>query len=60
MMYINSGRHSGGNNTFIFTDSHAKAMKISQTLSCDNFKWGIKAYQGGVTVKCAATGSPVQ
>jgi prepilin-type processing-associated H-X9-DG protein len=59
-IYANSGRHAGGD-TFVFADGHAKWMKIDQTLDCDSFKWGIKAYnQGGATVKCAATGLPVQ
>lgn len=61
LIYINSGRHSGqGIDNFIFADGHAKSMKVSQTLDCNSFKWGIRAYnQGGAVVKCAATGLPV-
>lgn len=59
LIYVNSGRHAGGN-TYVFADCHAKFMKIDQTLDCSSFKWGIKAYnQGGATVRCSATGLPV-
>lgn len=60
IIYIHSGRHTGGN-VFVFADTHAKWMKVSQTLDCNNFKWGTKAYnQGGATVKCWQTGLPTQ
>jgi hypothetical protein len=36
-------------------------MKIDQTLQCNSFKWGIRAYnQGNAVVKCAGTGLPTQ
>lgn len=60
LIYVNSGRHAQ-RNCFIFADGHAKALDIYQTLSCNNFMWGSKAYnQGGATVLCAATGLPTQ
>jgi prepilin-type N-terminal cleavage/methylation domain-containing protein len=59
IIYISSGRHAGGD-TFVFADCHAKFMRVSQTLDCSSFKWGIKAYnQGGAPVRCSATGLPM-
>lgn len=62
LVYVNSGRHSGGRmDTFIFCDCHAKAMTVEQTLDCSSWKWGIKAYnQGGVPITCALTGNPME
>ncbi|MBS1717384.1 MAG: prepilin-type N-terminal cleavage/methylation domain-containing protein [Armatimonadetes bacterium] len=62
IVYANSGRYSSKTqDVFIFADSHAKAMAFENTLKCDNFMWGDKAYnQGGKDVLCAATGNPVQ
>jgi hypothetical protein len=35
-------------------------MKVTDTLSCDRFLWGAKAFnQGGAPVYCPATGRPV-
>jgi prepilin-type processing-associated H-X9-DG protein len=60
LIYANSGRHAGGN-TFIFADGHAKFLKVDQTLNCNRFMWGTRAYnQGNAVVKCAATGLPTQ
>ena len=60
LIYVNSGRHAGGN-VYVFADSHAKFMKIDQTLDCNSFKWGTKAYnQGGAQITCALTGQAVQ
>ena len=60
LIYVNSGRHSGGN-TFTFCDGHSKWLKVEQTLNCDNFLWGKQAYnQGGQAVLCPSTGFPVQ
>jgi prepilin-type N-terminal cleavage/methylation domain-containing protein len=60
LIYINSGRHAGGDN-FIFADCHAKHMRVDKTLDCGSFAWGIRAYnQGGAVIKCALTGQPVQ
>lgn len=60
LIYVNSGRHSGGN-TFTFADGHAKWQKVEQTLNCGNFLWGKQAYnQGGQAILCPATGDPVQ
>lgn len=60
LLYVNSGRHGGGNDIFLFADGHAKAMKVEATLQCSSFKWGKRVYnQGGTPVICAATGLPV-
>jgi prepilin-type N-terminal cleavage/methylation domain-containing protein/prepilin-type processing-associated H-X9-DG protein len=60
LIYVNSGRHSGGN-TFTFCDGHSKWLHIDQTLSCANNMWGKSAYnQGGQPVLCPGTGLPVQ
>ena len=60
IIYINSGRKTG-TVPFVFADCHAKALKVSQTLNCNSFLWGTRAYnQGGATVLCGATGLPVQ
>lgn len=60
LIYVNSGRHSGGN-TYVFADSHARYLKIEQTLDCSNFMWGKRAYnQGGAPVRCYIDGNPVQ
>jgi len=60
LIYVNSGRHSGGN-TFTFADGHSKWYRIEQTLNCANFLWGKSAYnQGGIPILCPATGQPVQ
>jgi prepilin-type N-terminal cleavage/methylation domain-containing protein/prepilin-type processing-associated H-X9-DG protein len=60
LIYVNSGRHAGGIN-YVFADGHGKFMKIDQTLQCNSFKWGIRAYnQGNAVVKCAGTGLPTQ
>jgi prepilin-type N-terminal cleavage/methylation domain-containing protein len=60
LIYVNSGR-TAGTVPFVFADCHAKALKVEATLGCNNFMWGIRAYnQGGATVKCAATGQPMQ
>ncbi len=59
IVYANSGRKNGGL-AFTFADSHAKWLKMSATLSCENFMWGKAAYnQGGEPVLCAATGQQV-
>lgn len=56
IVYMSSGRKNNGV-AFAFTDTHAKWLKVKQTLSCDNFLWGRTAYnQGGAPVMCAATG----
>jgi prepilin-type N-terminal cleavage/methylation domain-containing protein len=58
IVYVSSGRHAEGN-TFSFIDGHAKHMKVSQTLDCNRFMWGKRAYnQGGATVFCT-NGQPV-
>src|SRR5207253_10911269 len=36
LIYVNAGRHNGGNN-FTFADGHAKWYRIDQTLDCSNF-----------------------
>jgi prepilin-type N-terminal cleavage/methylation domain-containing protein/prepilin-type processing-associated H-X9-DG protein len=60
LVYVNSGRHTGGGNTFSFADGHAKFMAVSATLNCNNFLWGSKAYnQAAEQVLCGATGLPV-
>ncbi len=60
LIYVNSGRHSGGN-TYTFADGHSKWQTIDQTLSCSNFLWGKRAYnQGGLPILCPGTGQPVQ
>jgi len=59
IVYMDSGRKNGGV-SFAFTDTHAKWLKVKQTLSCENFMWGKAAYnQAGEPVMCAATGLPV-
>lgn len=59
IVYINSGRHTKGNN-FSFADGHAKHMPVTKTLNCDSFLWGAKAYnQGNEPVLCPTTGQPV-
>jgi prepilin-type processing-associated H-X9-DG protein len=59
LVYVNSGRHNGGDN-FLFLDGHVQWMKVTDTLSCDRFLWGAKAFnQGGAPVYCPATGRPV-
>ncbi len=60
IVYMNSGRKSNGV-TFSFSDGHAKNLKVSQTLSCNNFMWGTKAFnQGGEAILCPSTGQPVK
>ena len=60
IVYMNSGRKSNGV-TFSFADGHAKNLKVSQTLSCENFKWGTAAYnQLNEPILCPATGEPVK
>lgn len=60
LIYVNAGRHSGGN-TFTFCDGHSKWYRIDQTLSCSNNLWGKLAYnQGGQPILCPGTGLPVQ
>lgn len=60
LIYVNSGRHTSGNN-WVFADGHAKYLRVKQTLNCNSFLWGTKAYnQGGQPVLCADTGNPVQ
>ncbi len=60
LIYVNAGRHSGGN-TFTFADGHSKWYKVEQTLDCNNFLWGKRAYnQGGEPILCPSTGEPVQ
>ena len=60
LIYVNKGRHAG-NNCFIFADCHAKVIKVEQTLSCERFMWGKRAYnQAGALVLCPTTGLPVQ
>lgn len=60
LIYVNSGRHNGAN-VFVFSDTHAKVLKIDQTLSCTKFLWGKRAYnQGSATVRCPADGLPVE
>ena len=60
LIYINAGRYTGGN-VFVYADSHAKWSKVEQTLNCNSFQWGIRAYnQGGATVKCYLDGQPVK
>jgi len=60
IVYMNSGRKSNGV-TFWFADGHAKSLKVSQTLQCDNFMWGTAAYnQSGEPVLCPLTGQQVR
>lgn len=61
MIYVNSGRHSGGN-TFTFCDGYSKWLKISPTLDCGNFLWGKQACNQATAVPnlCPSTGLPVQ
>ena len=60
IVYANSGRYTGVVNVYVYADTHAKAKNVYQTLSCDAFEWGDKAYnQGGADVLCSATGLPV-
>ena len=60
LIYANPGRYTGKVNVYVYADTHAKAKNAYQTLSCDGFEWGDKAYnQGGADVLCAATGVPV-
>lgn len=61
IVYINSGRHTGGANIFMFLDGHAKAMKPEVTLNPAKFLWGTLAYnQGGAVVYNPLNGQPVQ
>ena len=60
LIYANPGRYTGNVNIYVYADTHAKAQNVYQTLACDGFAWGDKAYnQGGIDVLCAATGLPV-
>ena len=60
LIYVNSGRHTGGN-TFTFADGHSKWMKVETTLNCQSFLWGTKAYnQGGEPVLCSDGSGPVK
>ena len=60
IIYGNPGRYTGKVDVFVYTDTHAKAKNVYQTLSCDGFEWGDKAYnQAGADVLCSATGIPV-
>jgi prepilin-type processing-associated H-X9-DG protein len=60
LIYVNSGRHSEGN-TFTFCDGHSKWMRVTQTLDCNHFVWGSRAFnQGGQEILCPTTGFPVQ
>jgi prepilin-type N-terminal cleavage/methylation domain-containing protein/prepilin-type processing-associated H-X9-DG protein len=60
LIYVNSGRHSGGN-TWTFCDGHSKWLRVDATLNCENNLWGKAAYnQGGQAILCPSTGLPVQ
>ncbi|MBI1757519.1 MAG: prepilin-type N-terminal cleavage/methylation domain-containing protein [Fimbriimonas ginsengisoli] len=43
IVYLNSGRHASGNN-WVFGDTHAKWLRVGQTVNCKHYMWGIKAY----------------
>lgn len=61
IVYMNSGRHTGKANVFVFLDGHAKAMPVAQTLNPTKFLWGTRAYnQGGLSILDPITGNPVQ
>lgn len=61
IVYMNSGRHTGGTNVFSFLDGHAKALKVETTLNPSKFLWGKYAYnQGSVPILDPVTGQQVQ
>ena len=66
IIYMCPDRHNGLTN-YIFCDGHAKALRVEQTLACNNFMWGTRAYnqapspgvQDMPKVLCPDTGLPV-
>jgi prepilin-type N-terminal cleavage/methylation domain-containing protein/prepilin-type processing-associated H-X9-DG protein len=61
IVYMNSGRHTGKSNVFLFLDGHAKVIPVLQTLNPNRFLWGTRAYnQGGSIILNPLTGNPVE
>ncbi len=50
----------GGSANYQFADTHAKTMKLSQTLNPVSFMWGLKNYGGGGGTILQQNGTPVQ
>jgi len=60
LIYIDSGRHRG-RDSFLFLDGHVASLPVDQTLDCDHFLWGTRAYnQASAEIMCSTTGQPVQ
>jgi prepilin-type N-terminal cleavage/methylation domain-containing protein/prepilin-type processing-associated H-X9-DG protein len=50
----------GGSANYLFCDTHAKTLKLSQTLNPNAFLWGTRNYGGGGGQIVTAAGVPVQ
>jgi prepilin-type N-terminal cleavage/methylation domain-containing protein/prepilin-type processing-associated H-X9-DG protein len=59
IMYASHKRHLDGAN-YLFTDGHAKWMRLEQTLNPNAFLWGKKAYSAGNRVVTVDGTNPVK